>query len=54
MRALRINIFSMNTSIDDSTYECDEFLIRKLDDKMASEKKKMDAELNRHISKMLM
>ena len=54
MRALRRNIFSMNTSIDDSTYECDEFLIRKLDDKMASEKKKMDAELNRHISKMLM
>ena len=50
---LRKNMFNMNASSEDSNYECDELLIRKLDEKMAAEKKKIDGELNRHISKML-
>ena len=49
----RKNMFNINASKDDSTYECYEFLIRKLDEKMTAEKKKIDGELNRHISKML-
>ena len=49
---VRTNMFIMNASADDARYECDELLIRQLDEKMAEEKKKVDTELNRHITKM--
>ena len=48
----RKNMFEMNVSTDDTSYECDELLIRQLDARMAEEKKKIDGKLNRHINKM--